>query len=202
MDISVKGKNLDVGDALRGHVTDTLSDTVTKYFVRAIDANVIFSRQGHRLRADISVHPGPRGMVVQGGSESDDAYAAFEGALERIAKQLRRYKRRLNDHHKHKHRLNDVLPALHSVIQPEQEEKEIADDAQPTIIAEMPDHIATLTVSEAVMRMDLADQPVLMFRDATSGRLNVVYRRGDGNIGWIDPHEDDRNNTKPRKKAI
>jgi len=131
MDISVKGRNLDVGDALRGHVTDTLNNAVTKYFMRAIDANVVFSRQGHRLRADISVHPGPRGMVVQGGSESEDAYAAFDGALERIAKQLRRYKRRLSDHHKHKHRLNDVLPALQYVIRPEHEEEEIAVETPP-----------------------------------------------------------------------
>lgn len=201
MDISVKGKNLDVGEALRGHVRDSLDNAVTKYFMRAIDANVVFTRQGHRLRADISVHPGPRGLVVQGGSESDDAYAAFDGALERIAKQLRRYKRRLNDHHKHKHRLSDVLPALQYVIQPEHEENEVAVDAQPAIIAEMPDHIHTLTVSEAVMRMDLADQPVVMFRDAASGRLNVVYRRNDGNIGWIDPSEDNKKNEKTKNKG-
>jgi ribosomal subunit interface protein len=201
MDISVKGKNLDVGDALRGHVEDTLNNAVLKYFMRAIDANVVFSRQGRRLRADISVHPGPRGMVVQGGSESVDAYAAFDGALERIAKQLRRYKRRLNDHHKHKSRLNDVLPALQYVIQPEHDEKEVTGDAKPTIIAEMPAHIATLTVSEAVMRMDLADQPVVMFRDAASGRLNVVYRRNDGNIGWIDPSEDNKKNEKTKNKG-
>jgi len=202
MDISVKGKNLDVGEALRGHVTDTLGNAVTKYFMRAIDANVIFSRQGHWLRADISVHPGPRGLVVQGGSESTDAYTAFDGALERISKQLRRYKRRLSDHHKHKHRLNEVLPALQYVIEPEHEEKEVAEDAQPTIIAEMPDHIATLTVGEAVMRMDLADAPVVMFRNAASGRLNVVYRRADGNIGWIDPSDDNGNKTgKAKNKA-
>ncbi len=201
MDISVIGKNLDVGDALRGHVTETLNSAVTKYFMRAIDAHVVFTRQGHQLRADISVHPGPRGMVVQGGSQSEDAYAAFDGALERISKQLRRYKRRLNDHHKHKQRLNDVLPALQYVIQPEHEEEEIPEDAQPTIVAEMPDHVATLTVSEAVMRMDLADLPVVMFRDAASGRLNVVYRRNDGNIGWIDPHEDAKDGKKAAKKA-
>ncbi len=196
MEISVKGRNLDVGEALRGHVTDTLGNAVAKYFTRAIDANVVFSRQGHRLRADISVHPGPRGLVVQGGSESGDAYAAFDGALDRISKQLRRYKRRLNDHHKHKNRLNDVLPALQYVIQPEREEEEVPVDAQPTIVAEMPDHIHTLTVGEAVMRMDLADLPVVMFRDAMSGRLNVVYRRNDGNIGWIDPSESNDKNRK------
>lgn len=190
MDISVKGKNLDVGDALRGHVEANLSSAVTKYFTRALDADVVFSREGPGLRADIKVHPGPRGMVVQGASESQDPYAAFDGALARIAKQLRRYKRRLTDHHKG--HPNDVLPALRYVIQPEEDGEESV-EAQPAIVAEMPETIATLTVSEAVMRMDLADQPVLMFRNSATGRLNVVYHRSDGNIGWIDPSDEKSN---------
>ncbi len=169
------------------HVEDHLSNTVTKYFMQALDANVMFSREGHQMRADISVHPGPRGLVVQGGSEADDPYAAFDGAMERIAKQLRRYKRRLNDHRKG--RPEEVLPAQQYVIQPEHDDAEIAEDAQPTIVAEMPTEIATLAVSEAVMRMDLADLPLVMFRNSVSGRLNVVYNRPDGNIGWIDPSE-------------
>ena len=189
MDISVKGRNLDVGDALKGHVEDHLSNAVTKYFMRAIDASVVFSREGRSLRADISVHPGPRGMVVQGGSESNDPYAAFDGALERISKQLRRYKRRLNSHHKG--HAEEVLPALQYVIQPVHEDEEVAPDDSPAIIAEMPVHITMLSVSEAVMRMDLADAPVTMFRHSVTKRLNVVYRRNDGNIGWIDPSEDE-----------
>jgi ribosomal subunit interface protein len=189
MDISVKGRNLDVGDALKGHVEDHLGSAVTKYFMRAIDASVVFSREGRSLRADISVHPGPRGMVVQGGSESNDPYAAFDGALERISKQLRRYKRRLNSHHKGHG--DDVLPAQQYVIQPVHEDEEVAVDDSPAIIAEMPAHIATLSVSEAVMRMDLADAQTTMFRNSATGRLNVVYHRADGNIGWIDPSEED-----------
>ncbi len=188
MDISVKGKNLDVGEALRGHAEGHLNSAVGKYFERAIDASVMFTRQGRQLRADISVHPGPRGMVVQGRSESDDPYAAFDGALARISKQLRRYKRRLSNHHKgHGEKF---LPALQYVIQPDQENEEVDVDAEPIIVAEMPDEIATLSVSEAVMRMDLADLPVTMFRDRASGRLNVVYHRTDGNIGWIDPSDE------------
>ena len=192
MDISVKGKNLDVGEALRGHAEGHLSSAVDKYFERAIDASVVFTRQGRRLRADISVHPGPRGMVVQGRSESDDAYAAFDGALERISKQLRRYKRRLSNHHKgHGEK---TLPALQYVIQPDPEDEEVDVDAEPMIVAEMPDEIATLSVSEAVMRMDLADLPVTMFRDRASGRLNMVYHRANGNIGWIDPSDEKNGN--------
>ena len=189
MDISIKGKNLDVGDALRGHAEGGLSSAVGKYFERAIDASVIFTREGRQMRADISVHPGPRGMVVQGRSEDEDPYAAFDGALVRIAKQLRRYKRRLANHHHHKSNLDEALPALQYVIQPDHAEDEIAENAEPVIVAEMPQEIATLSVSEAVMRMDLADLPVTMFRDSTSGRLNVVYHRSDGNIGWIDPSD-------------
>jgi ribosomal subunit interface protein len=189
MDISVKGRNLDVGDALKGHVEDHMSSAVTKYFMRAIDARIVFSREGRSLRADISVHPGPRGIVVQGGSESNDPYAAFDGALERISKQLRRYKRRLNSHHKGHG--EDVLPAQQHVIQPVAEDEEVAADDSPAIIAEMPVHIATFSVSEAVMRMDLADASMVMFRHSATRRLNVVYRRKDGNIGWIDPSEDE-----------
>ena len=161
MDISVKGKNLDVGEALRGHAEGHLSSAVGKYFDRAIDASVMFTRQGRQLRADISVHPGPRGMVVQGRSEADDAYAAFDGALERISKQLRRYKRRLSNHHKghDKGHGEKTLPALQYVIQPDPEDEEVDVDAEPMIVAEMPDEIATLSGSEAVMRMDLADLP-------------------------------------------
>ena len=190
MDISVKGKNLDVGEALRGHAEGNLSSAVGKYFERAIDASVVFTRQGRQLRADISVHPGPRGVVVQGRSESDDPYAAFDGALARISKQLRRYKRRLTNHHKSHG--EKTLPALQYVIQPDHEDKEVDVDAEPMIVAEMLDEIATLSVSEAVMRMDLADLPVTMFRDRASGRLNVVYHRTDGNIGWIDPSDESK----------
>ena len=187
MDISIKGKNLGVGDALRGHAEGGLSSAVSKYFERAIDASAVFTREGRQMRADISVHPGPRGMVVQGRSEDEDPYAAFDGALVRIAKQLRRYKHRLANHHHHKGHVDEALPALQYVIQPDHAKEEVAEDAVPVIVAEMPQEIATLSVSEAVMRMDLADLPVTMFRDRTADWLNVVYHRTDGNIGWIDP---------------
>jgi ribosomal subunit interface protein len=200
MDISIKGKNLNVGAALRGHVEDHLSNTVSKYFMRALDANVVFTREGRLSRANISVHPGPRGMVVQGGSESNDPYAAFDGALERISKQLRRYKRRLADHHKG--HFPDILPALQYVTQPAPEAEEVDTEGQPAIVAEMPVEIATLSVSEAVMRMDLADMPVNMFRSSASGRLNVVYHRADGNIGWIDPSDGVEGKKPTKRKQI
>ncbi len=187
MEISVKGKHLDVGVALRGYVEEQLQNTVAKYFSRAVDGTVIISREGRMFRVDISVHAG-RGMVMQGGSAADEAYAAFDGALGRIAKRLRRYKRRLCNHHKVRGP-EETLAAQQYIIAVESDDEEVPEDAQPVIIAEMAHEIATLTVGEAVMRMDLADVPVMMFRNRADGGLNVVYRRNDGNVGWIDPSD-------------
>lgn len=185
MDIAVKGKNLDVGDALREYVEDGLGAAVTKYFSRAHDAVVTVSREAHRFRVDISVHP-TRGMLVQGHASMEDAYVAFDSALERITKQVRRYKRRISNHHV-RNSTEEALLAQQYVLAPESEDEELPADAQPAVVAELVTEIATLSVSEAVMQMDLADLPALMFRNRSNGGLNVVYRRNDGNIGWIDP---------------
>ncbi|HJN25921.1 MAG TPA: ribosome-associated translation inhibitor RaiA [Rhodospirillales bacterium] len=187
MEISVKGKNVDVGDALRGHAESQLQSSVTKYFEHALDSTVIFSKEGHGFRADISVHAG-RGMVMQGGADGSDAYGAFDGALGRIDKQLRRYKSRIRNHHHSGPSDDELVLAQYSILASEGEE-ELPEAGEPTIVAEMPHKIATLTVSEAVMRMDLAQAPVMMFRNRAHGGLNVVYHREDGNIGWIDPSD-------------
>lgn len=186
MEISVKGHNVDVGDALRGHIADQLENGVVKYFERALDASVIVSREtGHGFHVEISVHPF-RAMIVQASGSGTEAYGAFDAALERMVKQLRRYKRRLKDHHKSRSG-TEFVAAQQYVLQAEREDEEVPEDGQPAIIAEMGTEIATLTVSEAVMRMDLAHAPVHMFRNSANGNMNVVYRRNDGNIGWIDP---------------
>lgn len=192
MDLSIKGKGLDVGEALRLHAEEQLGVAVAKYFAKAMDGAVTISREAHRFRADISVHP-MRGVAVQGHAFAEEAYAAFDAALERICKQLRRYKRRLNDHHKRRAAEGiETTPAHQYIMAAEAVEDELPADGQPAIVAELPAEIATLSVGEAVMRMDLADAPALMFRNRASGELNVVYRRPDGNIGWIDPA-----NTRP-----
>ncbi|MBL6929319.1 MAG: ribosome-associated translation inhibitor RaiA [Rhodospirillales bacterium] len=185
MEITVKGKNLNVGDSLRTHVEENLDSDVKKYFDRALHATVLFSREAHLFRADVTVHAG-RGMTMQGKCAADEIHAAFDGALDRISKQLRRYKRRLRDHHKARG-AEDTLSAQQYVLAPGAEDEEVQIDAQPAIVAEMEAEIDTITVSEAVMHMDLADSPVVMFRNRAHGGLNVVYRRPDGNIGWIDP---------------
>ncbi len=187
MEISISGKHVDVGDAFREHAEDHLNDSVKKYFDQAIDANVTLSREGVRMHVDITVHPGPRGIIIQGRGEADEAYPAFDLALARISKQLRRYKRRLVDDQRRRPSKEDVMMAQQYVIQGDDSDAEVEADAQPIIVAEMQTDIMTISVSEAVMRMDLADLPLLMFRNSTTGTLSVVYHRKDGNIGWIDP---------------
>jgi ribosomal subunit interface protein len=191
MQVSITGKQLDVGDALRRHVEDRLADAVAKYFDHAIDSTVVLSRvgRGKQIRADISVHAG-RGIMVQGHGETDDAYSAFDAATDRIAKRLRRYKRRLRDHRKKSGGGDgNGLQAQQYVLAEadDQESEEVAASAQPVVVAEMTTAIETMTVGEAVMRMDLADMPALVFQNSAHGGINVVFRRSDGNVGWIDP---------------
>ncbi len=190
MQVTVTGKQLNVGDALRSHAEERLADSVSKYFDHVIDSNVVFTRasKGKQIRVDISVHVG-RGITLQGHGETEDAYSAFDTAAEHIAKRLRRYKRRLRDHRKESSADRaDALQARQYVLTEteEGESGEVVDD-QPVVIAEMTTDIETLTVGAAVMRMDLANVPALVFQNSAHGGINVVYRRNDGNIGWIDP---------------
>jgi len=196
MQVSVSGKHLDVGDALRGHVEARLGNGVSKYFDRAIEAAVQFSKERHLFRCDISVHAG-RGLALQAHGEADEAYPSFDMAADRIEKRLRRFKRRLTDHRavkpgpeEQEMRARETLFA--AAADDNEEPNTAANDASgdaPVTVAETETRIHALTVSEAVMRLELAELPVLMFRNSAHGGLNVVYRRRDGNIGWIDPVE-------------
>lgn len=188
MDITVKGKQMDVGDALRTHTEDTVIAAVTKYFDSALDANVVFSKAVSGFHADITVHVG-RGVNVHGQGDANDAYPALDAALERVAKQLRRYHRKLVNHHANAAQENQ--PGQYSILAPHEEE-EVAVEAHPAIVAEMPHDITTMSVSDAVMRLDLGNLPVVMFKNGSHGGLNVVYRRADGNVGWIDPQSESK----------
>ncbi|MGE5147020.1 MAG: ribosome hibernation-promoting factor, HPF/YfiA family [Candidatus Eiseniibacteriota bacterium] len=188
MQLSVTGKQIDVGQALRSHVGTGLEAAVGKYFDHAIEANVVFSRNAHNYQADIKVHVG-RGILIQGQGTAGDPYLAFNAASEHIAKRLRRHKRRLRDHHRAE-RAAETLSALQYVLAAESESDEQENEAgtgEPVVVAEMTTYIPMLTVSEAVMMMDLSDAPALMFRNSAHGGLNMVYRRTDGNVGWVDP---------------
>lgn len=187
MQLSVTGKKLDVGDALRTRIEDGLQVAVSKYFENPNDAAVTVSKEGHTFRVDIQVHVSKR-IIVQGLGQAGDAYAAFEEALEHVTKRLRRYKRRLKDH---KHNASpEITMAQQYVIATDREEDD-SDSAesgdQPAIIAEMPAEIETLSVSEAVMRLDLSGGTAMLFKSSNHGGLNMVYVREDGNIGWVDP---------------
>jgi ribosomal subunit interface protein len=190
MEITVSGKQVELSDALRARVADHLDQIAGKYFDHAQEAQVTFSRARSFFTCDINVHAG-RGLTLRGEGEAADAHAAFDDAAEHIAKRLRRYRRRVNDHARDlAHRERPQAARQYVLSQEEDGKPAAADGATPayaTVIAETATEISLLSVGEAVMRMDLADQPVLMFRNSASGELNVVYRRPDGHIGWIDP---------------
>ncbi len=192
MQITVSGKQVDLSEALRVRISDQLDTIAGKYFDHALEASVTFSRARSFFTCDINVHAG-RGLTVRGEGEAADANAAFDDAAEHIAKRLRRYRRRVNDHARDIAARELPKTARTYVLRQEDEEAPArADGVAPpatyaTVVAETPTEILTLSVSDAVMRMDLADQPVLTFRNNTNGEINVVYRRSDGHIGWIDP---------------
>ncbi len=185
MEITVNGKQLDVGDSLRSYVNDKLVSGVFKYFDRPVDAQVTFSRDGHEYRADCSVHLST-GMNFLAHSKASDIYVSFDSAVDRLEKRLRRYKRRLKDHHAERKEPIPFVEAPAYVIQSVQEEMEEPADLNPTVIAEEKASVKTLTVGEAVMEMELNDAPVVVFKNSAHGGMSIVYRRPDGHIGWID----------------
>jgi ribosomal subunit interface protein len=193
MQITVSGKQIDLSDALRTRVSNQLDTIAGKYFDHALEAHVTFGRARSFFTCDINVHAG-RGLMLRGEGEAGDANSAFDDAAEHIAKRLRRYRRRVNDHARDLANRDRPESARQYILRPAE------DDVAPpngsgaapaatyaTVVAEVQAEIVRLSVGDAVMRMDLADQPVLMFRNSTTGQLNVVYRRSDGHIGWIDP---------------
>ena len=190
MDIKISGKQIDVGNALRTHVADNLVAAVGKYFDRPVNAHVVFSRNGHEFKCDSSVHLST-GLTAQAHAVNGEIYAAFDQATERIEKQLRRYKRRLKDHHRQRQNPIELIEAQSYVLRGHDEEAEAEEDEvngmQPVIVAEMTTDIKSLTVGEAVMQMELAHSPFLMFKNDANGRINIVFQRDDGNVGWIDP---------------
>ena len=192
MQVQVTGKHIDVGDALRTHVTDKLLAAADKYLNRATDAHVVFSKEGHEYQADCTLRLG-HGVVLQSKSRAGDIYACFDGAADKIEKRLRRHKRRLKDHHAEGRAAPEEseLPARVLAGGPDDadfgdDESELGAGDQPLIIAETTTRLQRLSVGEAVMRMDLADVPFLLFKAGTDEVVSMVYRRDDGNIGWVE----------------
>lgn len=196
MQLTVKGKHLDVGDSLREHVKEQLTHTAQKYFRDPIEATVVFSKEkDHLFSAHISIHVGS-GLVLQTQHEADDPYPAFDIAAKAAGKRLSRYKDKLRDHHKYE---ATDLTATYTTLQGE-EGPATDEGAGPAVVAEMSMPLLTLAVSDAVMRLELGAMPALLFRNPKHGGLNMVYRRKDGNVGWVDPDGTKKTPDKAEKK--
>jgi ribosomal subunit interface protein len=197
VEIAVHGKQVDVGDALRAHAEARLREKNDKYFGRATHATVTFSRDGHgkgTFRVHIFVYIGSRNLTVNADAKDHDPYAAFEKAAEKVGKSWRRFKRKIRDDHR-----RDEAAAIKArdfilvSASPEEEGEDQGGDAgdsgtgEPTIVAEAVAEIDTLSVAEAVARMELAGQGAWLFKSGSHGGLNMVYRRADGHVGWVDP---------------
>jgi ribosomal subunit interface protein len=187
MRYQISGKQLDVGDALSTHVKEELGAALEKYANRPTDAQVIFSRNAHEYVCEATVHLST-GLTAQAKAAATEIYAAFDGCCAKMEKQLRRYKRRLKDHHRERPQPVEVTGASSYILAPEGDDSE-PDTLQPVIVAETQTQIPALTVGEAVMQLELAGAPVLVFRNEARQGVNVVYRREDGNIGWIEPED-------------
>jgi ribosomal subunit interface protein len=200
MHITVAGKQVATSDALRVHVEDGLTAITGKYFDHALEARVTFRKdakgsQGGHFACDINLHAA-RGLLLRGEGHGPDAHRAFDEAAEHVAKRLRRYRRRVNEH------ARGAAPEREEVAQSareyvvrtdesdpgEEEAPPIHGADHPAVVAEPATEVLHLTVGEATMRLDLSGAPVMVFRNrGAGGSLNVVYRRADGHIGWIDP---------------
>ncbi|MEM9332117.1 MAG: ribosome-associated translation inhibitor RaiA [Pseudomonadota bacterium] len=185
MSLRISGKHMNVGEALTNRIEDRLDEAVSKYFPGGYNGHVTLEKQGNRYSCDCVLHL-DSSVDLQGTANENDPTAAFESAADKIEKRLRRYKRRLKDHHANSSK-SSRLDAAYSIVAAPAEEEEMPTDYNPVIIAESLTSIENQSVAEAVMKLDLTDNPVVVFTNAGSGKTNVVYRRSDGNIGWIDP---------------
>ena len=196
MHIQVVSKGIDVSESLRTQILGRVEDGVAKYFNRPGEAHIAISREGVGFRVDCSLHL-PSGMMLQAHSTAEDAYKAADSTMDKLEKRLRRYKRKLKNHRNdNKAELPaESLPILvlkgmrdtYSDEEDEHEDGQFSDAPEPIVIAEHAGEVRTLTVGMASLELDAADSPFLMFRNAANGGLNIVYRRPDGHIGWLDP---------------
>ncbi|MEK4032915.1 ribosome-associated translation inhibitor RaiA [Methylocystis sp. IM3] len=184
MSLRVSGKNINIGEALRAHITERLEQAASKYFDGGVSGHVTITPEGSGYRADCSLHL-TSGIVLQADGRAQEPYATFDQAADRLEKRLRRYKERLKGHHDgHGPVEPEVVP--YQVFEAPDEESEAPAEFSPAVIVESTTKLRRLSVPSAVLHLDLTGAPVLVFRHANTGRLNIVYRRNDNNIGWID----------------
>lgn len=187
MQVDISGQHMSVGQSLKEYVDGRIKEVVGKYFSNAPSAHVHFIKQGYEFNCDIILHEGTgRHVVIKSNNSSDEVYNSFDIALSKLEKQMRKYKSKLNNHHRGA-KVSQIVPhAVKYVISSKGEEDKEFDIDNPVIVAEKPTQVLPLTVGEAVMKMDLENLPALMFENAKTGRMNIVYYRKDGNISWVD----------------
>ncbi|MFB2549887.1 ribosome hibernation-promoting factor, HPF/YfiA family [Ensifer soli] len=185
MSVRVSGKHMEIGEAFRLRIEEQIAQAVTKYFDGGYSSLVTVDKSASRFVADCKLHL-DTGAVLQASGEANDPQIAFDGASERIEKRLRRYKRKLKDHHNGHGQVAPAEIAYTVMDALPEEDEEVPDDYAPTIVAETTKQLRTMSVASAVMALDMTDEPVVMFRSPGTEQLNIVYRRNDGNIGWID----------------
>ena len=183
MVLRISGKNVDIGQALRSRIDETISAAVRKYFNGGYSGQITVSKSGRGFETDCALHL-DTGIVFEARGSAMDAHQSFDQAAERLDKRLRRYKRRLKDHKKTPSEEGSVASY---VLAAPADEDEIGEDYAPAIIAETRLDIPTISVSTAVMQLDRTEAAVVVFRNPAHGGVNVVYRRPDGHFGWVDP---------------
>lgn len=184
MQVQITGKKIEISETLRTQTENKIREVSAKYSLTPLECSVTFSKDKHMINCDIEMHLA-RDLYVRAHEETLDAYLSAEQAIETFEKRLRRHKKRLIDHYKKRDVNYEKVAGSQYVINPQQEQEVGADN--PVVIAEMKTDIPTLTVSDAVMHLDLADAQAILFNNEARQQLNVVYRRPDGNIGWIAP---------------
>jgi ribosomal subunit interface protein len=187
MPFRVSGKNIDVGEALRGRINDRIAEAMGKYFDGGYSGHVTVAREGFGFRTECAIHLDSK-ITLHADGQAADAYASADQAALRVERRLRRYHRRLKEHRSDRLDGRAALEAASYIIAaPEQDSEAELDGFTPVIIAESTTMLKQLSVSDAVMELDMTGAPVLVFRHAAHGGINVVYRRADGHFGWIDP---------------
>ncbi len=185
MTLRVSGKHMEIGDSFRAAIESRIGDAVDKYFDGGFSGHVTVEKSGSRFSADCLVRL-DTGITLQAAGKGQRPEGAFDAAAERVETRLRRYKRRLKSHN-NESRIPATDIAYTIMAGMENEEEEVPEDYAPAIIAESSMSLETMSVASAVVELDTKDAPVFVFRSAANGEVNIVYRRPDGNIGWIDP---------------
>ena len=187
MTLRVSGKNLDIGESLRQHVLDKVQGMVGHYFDGSVGGHVVITREGSGYRSDCTLRLSS-GVSLHAEGRAHEPYPCFEQAANKIEGRLRRYKQRLKGHSPVLASGGRSKVANYMVEAPHEEQEEPAEGFNPVVVAEGTETLKSLSVASAVAELDLTGAPVIIFENAGSGRVNIVYRRRDGAIGWVDPH--------------